>query len=418
MDEIFEEWNAYTLQKKLIQRDINLEKLLSDARLKIIGITGVRRSGKSSLLMLLAQKLASEKQKVAYVNLEDSRIKNSETVLDDILKWFGESGYLLLDEITSIHDWDGWLAHNHELLKGNLKLIVSSSRRNLVTPKKALRGRVLTFELFPLSFKEFLKFKNINFEKTTVGRGRIEKAFEEYLIYGGFPEVVLMNDSTDKIRLLNSYFRDIIGLDVSEISNENITTVELFGKYVIDSPYFSASKCLNFFKSVGHRIGKQSLLQLEKFSQEGYLFYFMSIFSYSIKNRLQYPRKAYAGDNGFLYSTSGKIEMGRLYENATYLELRRQLEPQYDIHYWKNVNGLEADFIIRRGVKVVDVIQIAYDIRIEKTRKREISGLLSCAHEFGLKKGKIFTKNTDEIKKIEGVEVKFVPLWKFLSGYN
>ena len=96
---------------------------------------------------MLQQKLTEEGENAAYINFEDSRIKSNKSVLDDALKWFGDKGYLLLDEITSVNDWEGWLARNHELLKGRLNLIVSSSRKNLVTPSKPLTDRMLTYEL-------------------------------------------------------------------------------------------------------------------------------------------------------------------------------------------------------------------------------------------------------------------------------
>ncbi|MFA5247191.1 MAG: AAA family ATPase [Candidatus Micrarchaeia archaeon] len=214
--EVFEEWNAYAKRKALLSRNVDLDSIARNAELKIVSITGVRRCGKSSVLMLLFQKLAKEGKKAAYVNLEDSRIKENKNVLDDALKWFGDEGFLLLDEVTSAPDWEGWLARTHELLKGRLKLIVSSSRNSLVLPSKPLRGRILPHELYPLSFREFLRFKSVEVEKTTAGRGRVEKAFAEYLKYGGFPEVALSADETDKVRILNSYFKDIIGLDVAK----------------------------------------------------------------------------------------------------------------------------------------------------------------------------------------------------------
>jgi len=263
MEPVFEEWNVYAKKKALKPRLMDLNRLISDANLKIVGVTGIRRSGKSSILMLILQKLQEDGKKAAYVNLEDSRISDQKDVLDGLIKWFDDSGFLLLDELTSAPDWEGWLARNHELLKGRLRLIVSSSRASLSKPSKPLRGRLLAYELYPLSFKEYLQFSGIDVEQTTAGIGRLERALNDYLVYGGFPEVVLSKDKTDKIRLLDSYFRDIIGLDVAEISSENISTVELFGKYVIETPYFSASKCLNFFKSLGHKIGKQSILNLE-----------------------------------------------------------------------------------------------------------------------------------------------------------
>ena len=162
-------------------------------------------------------------------------------VLDDALKWFGEDGFLLLDEITSADDWEGWMARNHEMLQGRLRLVVSSSRQGLSAPSKPLRGRILPHGFYPLSFKELLEFREVTPEPTTAGRGRIEKLLTEYLVYGGYPEVVLAGNVVDKTRLLNTYFKDIVGLDVAEASREDLGTVDAFGKYILQSPYFSAS---------------------------------------------------------------------------------------------------------------------------------------------------------------------------------
>ena len=413
MNEIFEEWNTYASKKELKSREMNLEDIERNSELKIVSITGIRRAGKSSILLILQQKLSKKGNKVAYINLEDSRIKDDKNVLDNIIKWFGDSGYLLLDEITSVNGWEGWLARNHEMLKGKLNLIISSSRKNLVTPNKPLRGRMLAYELYPLSFKEFLEFKNIKLEKTTAGIGRIERALEEYVIYGGFPEAVLLEGYTDKIRLINSYFKDIIGLDVSEVSKENISIVEAFGKYIIESSYFSASKCLNYFKSLGFKIGKQSILDLEKYSQFSYLFYFIQIFSRSIKDRTQYPRKAYLGDTGFMNAISGKKDMGRLYENVVLLNLKRKLNQNQEINYWKNPEGVECDFIVREGLSIKQAIQAVYDVS-EKSKQREVKGIIACAKEFGLKGGLIITKDYEKEEKIGNKKIKYIPLWKWL----
>jgi len=414
MEEIFEEWDIYAQRKKLKQRDIDSNFLINTSKFKIIAITGIRRSGKTSLLILLRQMLKKKNEKVRYVNLEDSRIKDKKKVLDDILAWFGDSGYLLLDEITSVDDWTGWLSRYHEMLKGKLKIIVSSSRKGLAIPSKVLRGRILPQELYPLSFKEFLQFNNIKFEKTTISIGKTKRAVDEHLIFGGFPEIALIDNKTDKISISNSYFRDIIGLDVAEISRENISVVELFGKYIIDAPYFSASKCLNFFKTLGYKIGKQSILNLEKNSQESYLFFFVPIFSYNIKDRSQYPRKSYLGDTGFMYSIGGKKDKGRLFENSVFLELKRRLSQNHEINYWKNKDGIEADFVIREGLKIKEIIQVVYELNDEKTKDREIKGLISCAKEFKIKKGTIITKDYQAVETLDDIKIEFIPLWKWL----
>jgi len=410
---IFEEWNTYALRKTLVQREVNLIAIERSSDSKIVAITGIRRCGKSSVLMLLAQKLANEGKKVCYVNVEDSRISEEKDVLDQILKWFGDEGFMLLDEITNVKDWAGWLSRTHELLKGKLHLVVGSSRRSLVVPSKSLRGRILPIELFPLSFKEFLTFKQVAIESTTVGRGRLESALSEYLKFGGFPEVVLAKEEIDKVRILDSYFKDIVGLDIAELSHEDPTTVAMFGRCVIQSTYFSASKCLNFFKTLGYKIGKEKLLQLEKYSEAGYLFFFIPIFSYSVKDRSLYPRKAYCGDVGFFYATSGKTDWGKLYESAVFLELKRRFA-NLEICYWKNRVGEEVDFVLKRGVEVTEVYQVVYDLSSPETESREVSGLISCIHELKPNASLILTEDVSEHLKLGDHLIRFKPLIDWL----
>lgn len=410
MDDYFAEWDAYALQRKLKQRALNLEHILASSKLKIVALTGIRRSGKTSILILLRQMV---KGKAAYVNLEDSRLKNTPNILDELLKWFGDEGYLFLDEITNVPGWQGWLARVHEMLKGKLHLILSSSRHSLVIPQKPLRGRMISQEMFPLSFREFLTFQEIRDIPTTAGLGIKERALATYAQYGGFPEVTEQESNLEMTRLLGSYFQDIIGLDVADAAGETITTVELFGKYALESSYFSASKCLNFMKSVGHKIGKQSILTIERFAQEGYLFFFVPVYSPTIKDRTQYPRKVYAGDTGFPFAITGKTDWGKLYENLVYLELRRRSINE-KICYFKDKDGREADFLLLQGLSVKEIIQVVYEMDFEKTKEREISGIISAAHVFGKKQGIIITKDFAGRETRDGVKITYIPLWKWL----
>jgi len=412
--DVFEEWNLYVKKKQLIERHTDINSIINNSQLKIPAITGIRRAGKSSLLMLIAQKLNSANKRVSYINLEDNRIKDKKNVLDEVIKWFGDKGFLLLDEITSIKGWEGWLSRTHELLKGKLQIITSSSRKGFMTPNKPLRGRIIQFEMYPLSFKEFLVFKDVKAEKTISGKGIIEKMLKEYLKYGGFPEISLTPEKTDKIRILNSYFKDIIGLDIAEASREDISSVEVFGKYAIQSTYFSASKCLNFFKTLGYKIGKEKILSLERYSQESFLFFFVPIFSYNIKDRSQYPRKSYMGDTGFAYSISGRTDLGRVFENIVFLELKRRLQGQKEICYWKNKEGKEVDFIIKKGTNIHKAIQVVYDMEDKKVKKREISSLVECAKELRLNKGTIITKNTSDTETIGKIKITLIPLADWL----
>ena len=214
------------------------------------------------------------------------------------------------------------------------------------------------------------------------------------------------------MRILNSYFKDIVGLDVAEVSNEDAGVVETFGRYVIQSPYFSASKCLNFLKTIGHKVGKEKILQFEHYSQASYLFFFVQIFAYNIKDKSQYSRKAYCGDTGFAHSTTGKMDLGRLFENLTFLELKRR--EHNDVCYWKNTEGREVDFLIKQGTHIEQIIQVVYDLEDEKTMARETDAIVKCAKEFKMKTAIILTKNVSKTQEINGISIRFVPLIDWL----
>jgi predicted AAA+ superfamily ATPase len=145
MEEIFEEWCEYARKKELKERDIS-NNMLELSQRKIIFITGIRRAGKSSLMMILMKR---QLEKSAYINLEDERIPRDTASLNSIIQWFGDSGYLFLDEITSINGWEGWLARIHEQTKGKLKIIASSSIRTVSIIAKPLRDRTIEYEFFP-----------------------------------------------------------------------------------------------------------------------------------------------------------------------------------------------------------------------------------------------------------------------------
>jgi predicted AAA+ superfamily ATPase len=412
---VFEEWDAYVSQRQLIDREINLEKIIDASNRKIVAITGIRRSGKSSLLMLIRQMLAERGEKVAYINLEDDRINTKPHLLDDALKWFGDEGTLLLDEVTAAKDHEGWLSRSHELLKDKLRIIITSSRASLTTPSKPLRGRIYPFELYPLSFAEYLSFKKIDIEPTTAGRGRLERSLLEYLQFGGFPEVSLTSNDTEKVAILGGYLRDIVGLDIAEVSSIDLATVKAFTDYALQTPTFSASKTLQFLKALGHKLGKDRILSLERYTESSYLIHYLHLYSRNIKDRAQYPRKAYPGDTGFAYALSGRLDMGRLAENAVLLHLRRRNISPTEVNYWKDHRGAETDFVIRRGNTAEEAIQVTWDLSDPRTYKREVNGLAKCASELSAEKATIITNGEEGEVNVNGVEIYIKPITDWLA---
>ena len=153
------------------------------------------------------------------------------------------------------------------------------------------------------------------------------------------------------------------------------------------------------------------------FVEDSFFMFSLPLFSYKIKDRLQYPKKNYFIDNIFLskVSTNFSNNHGRLYENLVAVNL---LKKEKEIFYWKNEKNEEVDFVIKEGLKVKELIQVSYDIRNLDTRKREIRALLSASKELKCKNLVVITKDLDSEKEEEWFgtkrRVKYIPLWKWL----
>jgi len=413
IEEVAEEWTTYALGKDLVQRDLPADAVLRSSDTKVAVISGVRRCGKSSFLMLLTQRLRLEGEKVCYVNLEDPRFIGEPEVMDRLLGWFGEKGYMLLDEVTAIPGWDGWLFRVHELLKGKLRLIVSSSKRSVRSPSCPLRGRCVYYDLFPLSFSERLSFLGVHPGSTVVQRGAVEDQLEMHLRYGGFPEVVLQDDPSERTRTLLSYHREIVGLDIAAETGMDRSLVDLFSKYLLRSPYFSATACTNYLKGLGYKVGKDKVLELERAAADSMLFHFLSVRSSSVKDMAQQPRKVYAGDMG-LHLVGGAGDRGRMMENLVCLELLRRLEPGEGLFYWKDTAGAEVDFLLASGPRATSAIQVCHDPSERGTLGRELRGLRHCSEGMRPERCMMITGDVSAFYELDGMTVEAVPLKEWL----
>jgi predicted AAA+ superfamily ATPase len=235
------------------------------------------------------------------------------------------------------------------------------------------------------------------------------------LTYGGFPEVVL---SENKVSIIQEYMNSIIALDVAALSSVPLKVVSDFSAQLIGITLFSATKLENIMKNMGHKIGKSTLLELEQMFETAYLAFFVPVFSTKIKDEALYPRKVYLGDTGFFYAARGKRNLGREYENAVFLQLRRKLNPLGQISYYRSAGNQEVDFVIRQGSEVKKLIQVVYDLDDEKTKEREIKALVEAAGEFNLngKKGEllIITKDYEAKEEVSGKKITYRKLWKWL----
>lgn len=428
MDFLFKEWQEIWVPE-LKEREIAL--IFPKKVRKIIAFAGVRRSGKTYTMFQLINQLSksAQKEKIFYLNFEDERIEKTKesltSVIPTMMKLYGDGKkayFLFLDEIQVMPEWSRWLRRVHDTYRDiNFFISGSSSKLSSKEIPTELRGRALSFEIYPLSFREFLNFKNIslekNFEHSERKISELKKALAEYLEYGGFPEVVLEDSVIQKKRIIQEYFKTIISRDIAERHNvKKIYLLHDFLRLLLNIKDFSVNKSVNIFKSQGKAVGKGTLINYTNYAQESYFCFFLPIFSYKIKDQLKYTQKVYFSDNSFITQISFRFskDYGRLYENAVALQIiRAQANSLIEMYYWKDAAN-EVDFVVKEGLKVKMLIQVSYDINDYDTKNREIKGLLKASKEFKCNNLLIITEGKEGEEKIKGKKIKFVPLWKWL----
>lgn len=244
--------------------------------------------------------------------------------------------------------WDFWVRRVYDF--GKVKLFLSGfflkffSREILIF----FRGRVLIFEVFLLSFWEFLRFKGFEVllrVEFSLKKFRFLNFFREYVIYGGFLEVVLVDDLRVKRFIVIDYFNIIIVFDVVEwYLLRNLEEFRVFFRLVFNLEYLSLSKMERIFKSFGYRISRLIFVNYLRYLSEFYFFFLVEVFLFKVCFRIGYFKKVYFVDNLFLMFFSVKFSenFGRFMENIVFLEFRRKGE---EINYFFNENW-EIDFVL------------------------------------------------------------------------
>ncbi len=425
------DWNSWWEKKEFITdlagiprtETSDIEKYSDEREIKII--TGVRRSGKSTIMYQIIDHLLKKEIKpdnILLINLEDRRLKSSD--IEDIFNLYQRELnppgklYVFIDEIQNAVEWEYWIKKKYDLSR-NISFFITGSCSSLLKNEYStlLTGRNIQFDIMPLSFREFLNFKGFHIKDirfvTTPTRNKLLNTLGEYLKYGGFPEIVLKENSI-RFGILNQYFDDIINKDV--VARYDLSSVKAF-----DLSKYLLSNVGNFFSFRTARaftgFGMETLEKYLSRIMETYLVHLVPMFSYSMKEQMQYPRKIYCIDTGLRNAVSFKFseDKGRLSENLVFIELKRRYkQPISGIYYWKHRGGMEVDFVIKEGLKINELIQVCWDVSDTDTKKREIRSLLKAMDEFKLKEGLVITEDFEGKEKVKGKSLLYKPLWKWL----
>lgn len=344
-------------------------------------VIGVRRSGKSTLC---AKFLHEKNIKFAYVNFDDDRLANItaedfDTVLDGLYQLYGDFNCLFVDEIQDV---EGWQLFVNRMLRQKMHMFVTGSNANLLSKELTthLTGRHSKTELYPFSFSEYAHTKGLDLRSLSVKATALRKrALNEYLMEGGLPE--LLHESNRR-GYIEGLFNTIIRTDIAKrYKVRYVEVLKRMGAYLADNfcQEFVASTVSEMFGISDH-----TAENYYSYLKEAFLLLGVPKFSYKSKERVR-NEKVYVVDIAFASERAGSFateNLGWRLENTIYIELLRRNHPRYaDVFYYR-CSQWEVDFIVAKDGVVEQLIQVCYDISNEKTRKRELRGLVNGAKKF------------------------------------
>ena len=363
-------------------------------------ITGVRRCGKSTVVQMNFLKKSA-----FYLNFEDTSLYGFDTkdfeILNEAIEKFSKENsckYLCFDEIQSVNGWEIFV---HRKLEENYLVIVTGSNASLLSWELGTRltGRHLDYEMFPFSFQEFCVLKKLKVNTNS---------FSKYLTQGGFPEAI-KNESDE---ILQRLFDDILTRDIAvRHSIRDVRTLKILSLYL-------ASNCGNLIS--GSKLSAQlgiktnvTILEYLSYLEQCYLFFFVPKFNYSAKAQSVNPKKVYCIDTGMIQSVtlSSNADMGRMLENAVFIELRRRTK---NIWYYSE-SSFECDFLYGHDSVPENAVQVCYELTSEN-REREVRGLVETCKKFPGVKPLIVTFNQKDKISYDGMIIEAIPAVEFFTA--
>ena len=377
-------------------------------------VIGVRRSGKSTLCY---NALIRKRVKFAYVNFDDERLihltgNDLNDILEVLYKINGDFNYLFIDEIQNIPEW--YLFVNR-LLRKQMHIVITGSNAKLLSGELAthLTGRHHSIPLYPFSFAEYCDVRNIDVKsRTTKAIAARRAAFDDYMRQGGFPELLSINDEKDYI---DELVNNILKRDIEQrFKIIHTSAFEEMSHHLLNiAPTIVVDKALKeTFGFKSQHTAKNYLSYLKQ------AYMLIGLHKYSAKSRQRITgEKVYPIDVALMNKRSDAFageNLGWRLETIVYLELLRKYKRQgFDIYYFSDRSG-ECDFVVCENRKALLAVQVSYDISSDKTRKREIAGLLLAARKTGCENLLLLTDHDDMDITHDGYTIYVRPVFDYV----
>jgi uncharacterized protein len=426
---IIKEFHEKELPDLVERPDVMDFSILNSQLKKVVTLVGPRRAGKTYFLFQIMKKILQESARITdilYVNFEDERItpikaENLQDMLDGYFELYEgkPKPFVFLDEVQNVAGWDRFVRRIND---AGLRIFITGSNSRMLGREIAtsLRGRTVTFEVFPFSFREFIALRGVKLQKDTVygkSRHRFGPLYEEYFFSGGYPEIVLAEGNSLKARILQDYFNTIFYKDLVDryaIKNTELLRQWLNLLIMNLSSLVSFSKVENDFKSRGMKLSRATLSYFARYVEEAFFGFFLERYSESVRKRQVNPKKFYLIDVALHNFLTFKFSenKGRILENLVFLALRRSGP---SVFYYKAAAGEEVDFLTRDG-EDLKLIQVCYDLHNLDVFTREKKALLSGMRELELKQGTIITESEKRTLNEGGLTLEIIPAWEWLLG--
>jgi len=388
---------------------------------KVIVLLGPRKAGKSYLLYDSYKKV--ERPLLSNfddLQLDEFRAKDFALLEDIGYEIYEQKPTMLFDEIQNVSDWDRGIK---SLVERGYEICVTGSNAKLLSKDiyTGLRGKAIALLVMPISFKEYLRFKNISLDNNweyKKDRFIVKKRFNEFFEIGGFPEVVLADDDLKKHSLIQSYFSSVIFKDIIErLGFKNYALVEYLIKRIVNmyGNILATTKIIKDLKSMNISFRYEDLYLLLKALEDIFFAFFVRQYHKSFKKTRISKSKVYIIDNGYISCIAHENDYGRMLENLVFIELfrRENTIENKNIFYWQNEKKQECDFVVENKGRITKAIQVTYELN-EQNKDREIKGLLEAMKHFKLKEGLLLTYDQEDEMEVDKKKIIVKPVWKWL----
>jgi len=391
-------------KKRGVLRQIDYQKHIKSKQISVI--SGIRRAGKSTLMLQLADNFSA----FHFITFDDERLINFQvsdfnTLMVELNK-IKTAKVIIIDEVQNIEGWERFVRRLHD---EEYKVILSGSNSKLLSSELAthLTGRYIKTELYPFSFSEYLQLHQIDHnDKTTSNISSINKLFDQYLEKGGFPEYCISDEDEYLKRIYEDVlYRDlIVRFGIKNIKGFKNLSQYLFTNFTKETNYNTLAGLLGFSSTT-------SVRDYISFLSESYMLFELYRYDFSLKKQYTSNKKIYAIDNGLRNKVSFRLgsDLGQLLENTIFIELKRR---GVDVWYYKTKNNLEIDFLWFNNEP--ELLQICYDLSSPSTFKREVAALETAMQEFNVQHSTIISYTaSDRIETTSGI-ITVIPAWKWL----